>query len=392
LTLQLLDIDSSVVSLFTNRFSFLEKFRSLIAEAVFPVGIAWITGLLTLILGFAFSWTISGTYPDSFRAIWIRWDTVHYLAIATSGYAPPENPKMLICFFPLYPALIAAGTVICRDSFISGLLVSNGAFACALVFLRRLVALDFDRKTTHLAVLFCAFFPTAYFYHLVYTESLFLALLAGCLYCARTESWWWAGILALLATLTRLPGVVLIPVLLLEYCYQRGFRWHLVRMNILATLLPTISIMAYLALNQHLFGDPFTFLGSQKTFFFREFASPFSGWLYDYNNLLTRDVSERFTMSVEQMFCFVASLPLLVWSALRLRPSYTLLTALFWVLTFCYSFWMSVPRLMMMFLPMYFVLGKASSTRPLLRDALLFASVMLYTFGTIQFSMGNWAH
>ena len=66
------------------------------------------------------------------------------------------------------------------------------------------------------AAWFLLIFPTAYFLHIGYTESLFLALVLGSFLAARTDRWWLAGILGGLAALTRINGLVLIPALAAE--------------------------------------------------------------------------------------------------------------------------------------------------------------------------------
>ena len=44
--------------------------------------------------------------------------------------------------------------------------------------------------------MFLLIFPTAYFLHIGYTESLFLALVLGSFLAARTDRWWLAGLSA----------------------------------------------------------------------------------------------------------------------------------------------------------------------------------------------------
>jgi hypothetical protein len=57
-------------------------------------------------------------------------------------------------------------------------------------------------------------FPTAFFLLAGYTESLFIALVLTFWILARKKQWLWAAIVAGLATLTRLQGVILSAVLL----------------------------------------------------------------------------------------------------------------------------------------------------------------------------------
>ena len=46
----------------------------------------------------------AGPSPSDFFDLWDRWDTGHYVYIASNGYNPnTENPA----FFPLYPLIMA---------------------------------------------------------------------------------------------------------------------------------------------------------------------------------------------------------------------------------------------------------------------------------------------
>lgn len=158
--------------------------------------------------------------PNTFLGIWQRWDAVHYLKIAEFGYTNVGDDKFLIVFFPLYPLLTAGFQIVFRDYPVSAFIVTAlASVALALVF-RELVRLDHSEKTAQMAVLFLFIFPTSYFLHIPYTESLFLALAIGCFFTARRRLWLIAGILGFLACLTRINGLVLVPALAFEVWQQ----------------------------------------------------------------------------------------------------------------------------------------------------------------------------
>lgn len=102
---------------------------------------------------------------------------------------------------------------------VAGVVVSIGALMAALYLLHRLVALERGAQTADLAVLFVAFFPMAFFFSAVYTESLFLALSVGAFYAARRGWWARAGIAGALAAATRVTGLVVLVPLLVLYLY-----------------------------------------------------------------------------------------------------------------------------------------------------------------------------
>lgn len=368
------------------------SWRARVIDWYFPVVMALASGVLTLGLGFVFFCTVGGAFPASFQEVWVRWDSQHYLTISASGYSSAEGSRFLICFFPLYPAVISMAKVIVPNGLAAGLLMSNLSFAAGLIFLLKLVELDFGREMGELAVVFCVFFPTAYFFHLVYAESLFFALSVGALYTARKELWWIAGVLAFFACLTRLPGAALCPALILEYLTHKRFHWRDIRWNIAACLLPLAAMGCYLFLNYHVLGDPLAFLTYFRTVFVREFAWPNRGFLGDYGALFDGAAASRFHVAGEQVLCFGFSLVVLIWGAIRLRPSYTVFAALLWALTFFNSFWISVPRYTMMIPAIYFFLAWLVDRRPALRYSLLFSSALLYALGLLQFSLGRWAH
>lgn len=158
----------------------------------------------------------------------VRWDSIHYLAIAQHGYARPGDAV----FFPLYPLLIRGlGFVIGSDP-LAGVLISAACLAAAVTLLHRLTEVELGRPAADATVLLVAFAPTSFFFTAVYTESLFLALSLGCVYAARRERWRLAAVLAALAAVTRVTGVVLVvPLAIMRIRsarrLERGLAWVL---------------------------------------------------------------------------------------------------------------------------------------------------------------------
>jgi hypothetical protein len=137
------------------------------------------------------------------------WDGLWYRLIAVEGYDAGHEHKA--AFWPLYPWGMRVGHNLFGITYeTAGYLISNIAFIVALVLLYRLLILDFDRKVAAASLWTIALFPTALFFNAVYSESLFLALLVGALYCARIQQWWLAGILGAFAAVTRSYGMFLV--------------------------------------------------------------------------------------------------------------------------------------------------------------------------------------
>ena len=147
---------------------------------------------------------------------WYRWDTGWYLLIAHEGYHAGNGS---IAFPPLYPLLIRALTPLTDgDSLIAAMLVSNVFCLVALVLLYRLVALEHDERAAQHSLIFLMSFPTAFYLVAGYTESLFLTLALGAILAARHQRYLLSGLLALLASLSRLQGWTLaIPLAYIVY-------------------------------------------------------------------------------------------------------------------------------------------------------------------------------
>lgn len=128
-------------------------------------------------------------FPDSFISIWNVWDAPHYLNIAKEGYSSSvvNERYLLIAFFLLYPLIIKIFSFVFQNYLLSSLIVSNIGFAVAAYYLYKLVRTDFESSDALRSVIYFSVFPTAYFLHAPYTESLLLALTIASFYYARNE-------------------------------------------------------------------------------------------------------------------------------------------------------------------------------------------------------------
>jgi hypothetical protein len=140
--------------------------------------------------------------------VWQRWDACWYTKIATYGYETGEHAAN---FWPLFPLLTGiVGRLLVSSMALGGLLVSAVAYVAAMTGLRRLVSVDVDDDVAASAVIAISIFPTAFFFFAPFTESLFLALSVWSILGARRRLWWLAGLMGLLAALTRIQGLFLV--------------------------------------------------------------------------------------------------------------------------------------------------------------------------------------
>jgi Mannosyltransferase (PIG-V) len=182
----------------------------------------------------------------------VRWDAIHYLAVARFGYTRAASTP----FFPLYPLLVRLLGDVLGSGPAAGVLISVFAFGVALRLLHRLTTLELGPRVADATILLVAFAPLSFFFNAVYTESLFLALSVGSIYAARRGRWKLAAGLGGLAAATRVTGVVLALPLAVMYLRERrrldpGLAW------LAAVPAGLAGYLVYLAIRGYGFLAPF---------------------------------------------------------------------------------------------------------------------------------------
>jgi hypothetical protein len=195
---------------------------------------------------------------------WSIWDGDYYMAIAQHGYTFRNVEWPSIPFFPLYPFLIRLILPLCGGNVaLAAALVANSAFVLALVFLYQLLRIDFGEALAIRTILLLLAFPMSLFFAASYTESLALALTVLVVWALRRHRWWLAGIAGFFLALTRLPGVLVAPIILLAYLEHQQWRWPRVRWAALAAALPALGLGVFMAYQWYRFGTPLAFLQAQ---------------------------------------------------------------------------------------------------------------------------------
>ena len=245
--------------------------------------LGWVTGLfllsrLLVVAMAALSRVVmvQGPFPSNGRS-WVErfyaWDSVWYYLIAEQGYTYDPHQESSVAFYPLLPALMRAAGWLGMDRRLAGYAISLAALYGACLLLWRLAARETRSATVaDRAVLFLLFCPGSMWFGMIYTESLFLLTLLGCLLSARRGRWLTAGLWGLLSALTRTPGLLLAGFLFVEAGQQwvarralrsptpRGRWWQAARWPwkwraALAMAGPVVGHASYLLFLQIRFGD-----------------------------------------------------------------------------------------------------------------------------------------
>ncbi len=230
------------------------------------------------------NWPATGLLELLFSPM-AKWDAQHYLGIAWDGYVqthaglPPASEAP--AFFPLYPGLVhvlsgfgaGPGAVL-----IAAYAVSLSCFFAALTLLHRLAVIEIGERYAGPALMLLAFFPTALFFGIPYSESLFLLVAVGAFFAARMGHWTVAGIVLALASATRVPGLLLVVPVALLYLYgpradrepesaRGGWRpRYRVRPDAAWLLLAPLGILAFSAYLHLALGDWFAWEHAQAVF------------------------------------------------------------------------------------------------------------------------------
>jgi hypothetical protein len=321
--------------------------------------------------------------------IWHQWDTVHYVGIAANGYESTGDWYFRLVFYPLYPWLARVFAFGTGDYLAGALLVSTiASFALAVIF-NKLLRLDESATMARQAVIFLFIFPTSYFLHIGYTESLFLALALGSFYAARKRRWVWAAALGALAAFTRVNGLLLGPALVAEAWleYKETNRW-----NNRWLALPFIGagLAAYLWLNHRVTGKWFRFAEIQRDKWEKKLTFPWRGIRRLFGDLSWRPPWEKHMVIAEELIFIALGFVVVYWCWRNVRASYSVWVTLNVLLFISTTFIQSTPRYTLILFPMFIMFAHAA-TRPLWRTVIPVWSLMFLAFFASLFVQNKWA-
>lgn len=326
----------------------------------------------------------------SWLEIWNRWDAPHYLQIAEYGYQDTGEHKYNLAFFPFFPLLVRMGMNAGLPPVAAAFAVSTIASLFAAVLLYRLLRLDARGNASRRGVWLFFAFPTAYFLHIGYTESLFYGLLFGAFYRARQRHWVWAGTLGFLAAATRMNGLLLIPALLFEAWAE----WRETRRfnpGWIFLFAVTAGVGLYLLVNWQATGHPLTFLRFQKENWNHNLAWPWTGILYAAQNARHFGAADGHLLGVmEALFALIGFGAVLCMMVFRCRASYVVWSLGNWALFCSMDFLTSTPRYTLLLFPLFLLLGRAT-VRPAFLMMILAWSLLFQALFAGMFAQGRWA-
>ena len=196
-----------------------------------------------------------------------QWDCGWYLSIVQRGYDAAPHPvdgwmQANWAFFPLYPLLVYGLDALTGDDpKVAGVMVSTACFLAFAVLGGRYRRVS--RQETSLwpwLPLLCAW-PFSFYFHAVYTESLYGALAIGALLMLAEGRGVAAGMVTAFLTATRPTGILLAAWIGLDRLWQARSAGSLpaaLRRMVPAAIAP-LGLMAFMVFLYIRTGDPLAF-------------------------------------------------------------------------------------------------------------------------------------
>lgn len=217
---------------------------------------------------------------NNFLNSWTAFDSQYYIQLSQFGYIHEKTAA----FFPLYPLLMKILSILGISPAWAGFLVSFFSFLAALyIFSLVLKELGKDKY----ALFLLALSPITVFFTAVYTESLFLLLSVSVFYLSLKKNWFWAGLVAGLASLTRNSGVILFFVVAIEMWREYPTIWIYIKQVVIKNLAGVLLFLLYPAYLWVQFGDPLKFVHIQSEYWHRYFTLPWETVWLEIQNILS---------------------------------------------------------------------------------------------------------
>lgn len=320
-------------------------------------------------------------------APWRQFDAQRFTEIAAHGYLADS---LNTAYLPLFPLLVRIAGVITFGHYLTAaLIVSNLSCVVGVGLFWRWVAEEYNAGVAWRSVAALLLFPDAFYLLGGYSESLFLALSAGCLLATRRRAMPVAGMLATLATLTRLQGLVLLVPMALAL--RRTWRqpaavWR----GGAALFLPVAALAVYQRLLVSALGGG-DIVGTFQRRWHISLQAPWQT-IRQYVSVI-RSPRWHLINSPQANYVLLWDLVIgllvlavLLLSARRLGLEMTLFGLAAWC--FALSRWYSTGRYMLAVLPFFVAVGLWAEGRRL--RWMTTVSVLLLVFFTSEFVQGSW--
>jgi Gpi18-like mannosyltransferase len=326
-----------------------------------------------------------------------NFDGVHYLGIAQKGYWAQYTQV----FFPVFPFILRLFSYVLPflNPVLIGIVLSSVFFLFSLFGLYKLLLLDYKEPDIYWIIIYIIVFPASFYWGSLYTEGLFLLLFVLSLHFARHKRWVLSGICGGIASATKLIGIFLLPALLWEWQKSRQKKQfsHTSLFSYFKSpiiYLVPLGLMSYMIYLQYYFGDAFYFWHAQPVFGAQRSGSSIillPQVIYRYIKIVCTNsyYTEAFWIPLFELISTIGAIVLLIIAhKLKIRKSlliFSWFTVLVPTLTGTLS---SMPRYILVVLPMYMVLAKIKNNW--IKKLIILLFIILSSILTVLFTKGHW--
>jgi Gpi18-like mannosyltransferase len=334
---------------------------------------------------------------------WNNWDALRFIQIAQYSYTNANYSA----FFPLFPMLIKAIAWLCGNQGYAaiGMLLSNAALLVSLFILYQLASDLLGERVGRRTLLYLCIFPTAFFFFAAYNEAFFLLLTSATFLALRRRNYWLAGLIGLLAALTRSAGILLVIPFLAETWQQEyikpslqdGVHLRKIFIKTLPVVFIPLGMSLYCLYCLHKFGSLLEFAEVQINWG-RSTTWPWTGLFSAFYQLF---IGQKFGSFYEAhiLLDLAATLAAIYFAALSWRKlplSFAIWISLLVFLTLCSAAshapdpLVSNQRFILEMFPAFFLLAELSSKRSRLHNACLIAFPFFQALLAALFVLNRW--
>ena len=332
----------------------------------------------------AYQWITPESFPTAqswdFVGMHFRWDSYWYLDIIQHGYYLQENNTLSnVVFFPLYPFLIKiVGIALLGKFALAGWLISMAALIGACAFFYELLREFHPDIEAEKPILLMLIFPTAFFFNVMYTESLFLLMTMGTFYFALRKEYYKAGAFALLGALTHSNGVFLSLPIVWKIIEQHGWK-SIMGKKIIPAFFAPIGTFSFLLYDYLKFKDLFLFFKIESAWG-RGFVFNIDHFsFFSHPSIVNMGIDAAFTV-------LIIGAIVLVWK--KLNPLYSVFMSLTVLSALTSGTLMSIGRYSLVLFPLFILLANLKGTK---LQTWIFSSALLLAMDIILWVNNYWA-